>query len=118
MTVVRTNPGTGTETREQAQVLCFTNVSGVVLKIGDHIEVLRDDGLPARGQRLRQNFRRICVRASTLSITVNECSVEGFGARDIEAISHRKASAGARTTCKRFSMKSRLEDRCAGLELR
>jgi hypothetical protein len=42
---VRTNPGTGNETREKALVLA-TN-GGVVLKIGDHIEVLRDDGMPA-----------------------------------------------------------------------
>jgi hypothetical protein len=46
ITLVRVNPATGAETREQAQVLA-TN-SGVVLKIGQHIEVLRDDGLPVR----------------------------------------------------------------------
>jgi hypothetical protein len=46
VTIVRVNPATGAETREQAQVLA-TN-GGVVLKIGDHIEVLRDDGLPVR----------------------------------------------------------------------
>jgi hypothetical protein len=40
------NPATGAETREQAQVLA-TN-GGVVLKIGQRIEVLRDDGLPVR----------------------------------------------------------------------
>ncbi|MGB6308463.1 MAG: DUF4139 domain-containing protein [Steroidobacteraceae bacterium] len=46
VTIVRVNPATGAETREQAQVLA-TN-GGVVLKIGQSIEVLRDDGLPAR----------------------------------------------------------------------
>jgi hypothetical protein len=46
VTIVRMNPATGAETREQAQVLA-TN-QGVVLKIGDHIEVLREDGLPVR----------------------------------------------------------------------
>ncbi|MCM8730220.1 DUF4139 domain-containing protein [Hephaestia sp. MAHUQ-44] len=46
VTIVRTNPATGAETRQQAKVLA-TN-SGVVLQVGDHIEVLRDDGLPAR----------------------------------------------------------------------
>src|SRR6202042_3394774 len=46
VTIVRVNPATGAETREQAQVLA-TN-GGVVLKIGQHIEVLRDDGLPVR----------------------------------------------------------------------
>ena len=44
--IVRTNPGTGEETQETAEVL--STVGGVVLKIGDRIEVLRDDGIPAR----------------------------------------------------------------------
>ena len=44
--IVRTNPGTGRETEETAEVL--STVGGVVLKIGDRIEVLRDDGIPAR----------------------------------------------------------------------
>jgi hypothetical protein len=44
--IVRTNPGTGAETNEVAQVLSTTD--GVVLKIGPRIEVLRDDGIPAR----------------------------------------------------------------------
>jgi len=46
VTLVRVNPATGAESREQAEVLADNN--GVVLKIGDRIEVLRDDGLPAR----------------------------------------------------------------------
>src|ERR1700759_3345054 len=46
VTLVRVSPGTGAETREQAMVLA-TN-GGVVLKIGQRIEVLRDDGLPVR----------------------------------------------------------------------
>src|ERR1700743_2034717 len=46
VTIVRVNPATGAETREQAQVLA-TN-GGVVLKIGQRIEVLRDDGRPVR----------------------------------------------------------------------
>src|SRR5580692_13065254 len=46
ITIVRVNPATGVETKEQAQVLA-TN-GGVVLKIGQRIEVLRDDGLPVR----------------------------------------------------------------------
>src|ERR1700730_13040928 len=46
ITIVRVNPATGAETREQAPVLA-TN-GGVVLKIGQRIEVLRDDGLPVR----------------------------------------------------------------------
>jgi hypothetical protein len=44
--VVRTNPGDGKEARETATVLS-TN-SGVVLRIGNRIEVLRDDGAPTR----------------------------------------------------------------------
>lgn len=46
ITIVRTNPATGVETRERAKVLA-TN-GGVVLQIGSSIEVLRDDGLPVR----------------------------------------------------------------------
>ena len=67
VTLVRTNPSTGAETRETAQVLA-TN-GGVVLKIGDHIEVLRDDGLPARVlfDKLPENLRA----RPTLSVTVN-----------------------------------------------
>jgi hypothetical protein len=46
VTIVRTNPGSGTETRETATVLAANQ--GVVLRIGDRIEVLRDDGVPTR----------------------------------------------------------------------
>ncbi|WP_068072861.1 DUF4139 domain-containing protein [Novosphingobium lentum] len=46
VTLLRTNPATGAETRERATVLAANG--GVVLKIGDRIEVLRDDGLPVR----------------------------------------------------------------------
>jgi hypothetical protein len=46
ITLIRTNPATGAETREQARVLAANG--GVVLQIGDRIEVLRDDGLPTR----------------------------------------------------------------------
>jgi hypothetical protein len=46
ITLIRTNPGTGAETRDRAKVLAVNG--GVVLQIGDKIEVLRDDGLPAR----------------------------------------------------------------------
>lgn len=46
ITIVRTNPATGAETREQAKVLASND--GVVLQIGDRIEILRDDGLPVR----------------------------------------------------------------------
>ena len=67
ITIVRVNPATGAETREQAQVLA-TN-SGVVLRIGDRIEVLRDDGLPVRVifARVPDNLRA----RPTLSVTVD-----------------------------------------------
>jgi hypothetical protein len=67
VTIVRVNPSTGAETREQAQVLA-TN-GGVVLKIGDRIEVLRDDGLPVRVifDKVPDNLRA----KPTLSVTVN-----------------------------------------------
>jgi len=44
--VVRTIPGSGKQITETATVLSVNN--GVVLKIGNRIEVLRDDGIPAR----------------------------------------------------------------------
>lgn len=46
ITLLRTNPATGAETRERATVLAVNG--GVVLRIGDRIEILRDDGLPVR----------------------------------------------------------------------
>jgi hypothetical protein len=66
VTIVRVNPATGAETREQAEVLA-TN-GGVVLKIGQHIEVLRDDGLPVRVifDKVPDNLRA----RPTLSVTV------------------------------------------------
>ena len=66
ITIVRVNPATGAETREQAQVLA-TN-GGVVLKIGPRIEVLRDDGLPVRVifDKVPDNLRA----RPTLSVTV------------------------------------------------
>lgn len=63
---MRVNPATGAETREQAEVLA-TN-GGVVLKIGQRIEVLRDDGLPVRVifDKVPDNLRA----RPTLSVTV------------------------------------------------
>ncbi|WP_159830770.1 DUF4139 domain-containing protein [Novosphingobium sp. TCA1] len=46
ITLVRTNPATGAETRERARVLAVNG--GVVLEVNGHVEVLRDDGLPVR----------------------------------------------------------------------
>ena len=67
VTLVRTNPGTGQETRERATVL--STAGGVVVRIGDRIEVLRDDGLPTRVvfDRVPPNLRA----RPTLSVTVD-----------------------------------------------
>ena len=46
VTLVRVNPATGGEVRERAKILAANG--GVVMQVGDHVEVLRDDGLPAR----------------------------------------------------------------------
>ncbi|MXO71477.1 DUF4139 domain-containing protein [Alteraurantiacibacter buctensis] len=46
VTLIRTNPATGAETTQRAEVL--STFGGVVIRVGDHIEVLRDDGLPVR----------------------------------------------------------------------
>jgi hypothetical protein len=65
--VIRTNPGTGAETRETATVLSAN--SGVILKIGNRIEVLRDDGVPARVvfDSIPDNLRA----SPTLSVTLD-----------------------------------------------
>lgn len=66
ITIVRTNPATGTETREQAKVLAANG--GIVLQIGNRIEVLRDDGLPVRVvfDKVPENLRA----RPTLSVTI------------------------------------------------
>jgi hypothetical protein len=66
ITIVRTNPGSGQETRERATVLAVNE--GVVLRIGDRIEVLRDDGLPVRVifDKVPENLRA----RPTLSVTM------------------------------------------------
>lgn len=64
--IVRINPGNGKETTETATVLAVNN--GVVLKIGDRIEVLRDDGVPTRVifDKVPENLRA----RPTLSVSV------------------------------------------------
>ena len=73
--IVRTNPGTGKEVTETATVLAANQ--GVVLKIGDRIEVLRDDGVPTRVifDGVPQNLRA----RPTLSVTVDSAKA---GRRD------------------------------------
>ena len=67
ITLIRTNPATGVETRERATVL--STAGGVVVKIGDRIEVLRDDGLPVRAvfDRVPPNLRA----RPTLSVLID-----------------------------------------------
>lgn len=64
--VVRTNPATGKQVTETATVL--SNNNGVILKIGNRIEVLRDDGIPTRVvfSSIPENLRP----SPTLSVTV------------------------------------------------
>jgi hypothetical protein len=65
--IVRTNPGNGAQVTETATVLAANE--GVVLKIGDRIEVLRDDGAPTRVifDKVPDNLRA----QPTLSVTVD-----------------------------------------------
>jgi hypothetical protein len=65
--IVRTNPGNGQEVTEVATVLAANE--GVVLRIGDRIEVLRDDGVPTRVifDKVPDNLRAL----PTLSVTVD-----------------------------------------------
>jgi hypothetical protein len=67
VTIVRTNPGSGAQVSEVATVLSANE--GVVLKIGDRIEVLRDDGVPTRVifDKVPPNLRA----QPTLSVTVD-----------------------------------------------
>ncbi len=64
--IVRTNPGNGAEVTETATVLSVNQ--GVVLKIGDRIEVLRADGAPTRVifDKVPENLRA----RPTLSVNV------------------------------------------------
>ena len=72
--IVRTNPGTGQQTTETATVLAVNE--GVVLKVGDHIEILREDGVPTRVifDSIPDNLRA----NPTLSVTVD---ADGAGPR-------------------------------------
>lgn len=67
ITIVRFNPATGLESRERARVLAVNG--GVVLEIDGRIEVLRDDGRPARAvfDAIPPNLRA----RPTLSVTLD-----------------------------------------------
>jgi hypothetical protein len=77
ITLVRTNPATGAERSERAKVLAANG--GIVLQIGERIEVLRDDGLPVRAvfDRLPPNLRA----RPTLSVTVDAANAGTIPAR-------------------------------------
>jgi hypothetical protein len=74
--IQRTNPGSGAQSAETATVLSAND--GVVLRVGDRIEVLRDDGIPTRVifSSIPENLRA----QPTLSVTVDAAS---GGARDV-----------------------------------
>lgn len=65
--IVRTNPGNGAQTTESAKVLAVNE--GVVLQIGERIEILRADGVPTRVifDKVPPNLRA----RPTLSVTVD-----------------------------------------------
>lgn len=65
--IVKTNPATGREERETAKVLSVNN--GVVIQVGDRIEVLRDDNIPTRVvfPKVPENLRA----SPTLSLRVD-----------------------------------------------
>lgn len=65
--IVKTNPATGEETIERAKVLSVNN--GVVIQVGDRIEVLRDDNIPTRVvfPKVPENLRA----SPTLSLKVD-----------------------------------------------
>ena len=65
--LVRTNPATGAETSETAEVLSTTG--GTVMRIGPRIEILREDNLPTRVifDKVPENLRA----RPTLSVLIN-----------------------------------------------
>ncbi len=67
VTLIRTNPATGAETMQRAEVL--STFGGVVIRVNGNIEVLRDDGLPVRVifDRVPPNLRA----RPTLSVTLD-----------------------------------------------
>ncbi|HKP33222.1 MAG TPA: DUF4139 domain-containing protein [Sphingomicrobium sp.] len=76
VTLVRVNPANGAETRERARILAANG--GVVMQIGDRVEVLRDDGLPARV--IFDQVPATLRARPTLSVTLQS---DGGGARPL-----------------------------------
>src|SRR3546814_4790449 len=77
ITLYRTTPSTGAEKSGRTKGLAANG--GIVLQIGDRIEVLRDDGLPVRAvfDRLPPNLRA----RPTLSVTVDAAQAGTVPAR-------------------------------------
>jgi hypothetical protein len=75
--LVRVNPATGAETSETAEVL--STVGGTVLRIGERIEILREDNLPTRVifDKVPENLRA----EPTLSVLVNAVKPVNANAR-------------------------------------
>jgi len=75
--IVRVNPGSGEQVREKASVQAAND--GVVLRVGNNIEVLRADGVPTRVifPKVPENLRA----RPTLSVTVQS---QRAGARDVQ----------------------------------
>ena len=90
--IVRTNPGTGQQITETATVLAVNN--GVVLQIGDRIEVLRSDGVPTRvifdrRARIPENSRVFStLSAGPVIMIVSEAAVRSNPAR-VESLERR-----------------------------
>lgn len=76
VTLVRVTPASGAEVREKARILAANG--GVVMQIGDRIEVLRDDGLPARV--IFDDVPPSLRARPTLSVTVQ---TDGAGRRPV-----------------------------------
>ena len=74
----RTNPATGAEMRVQAKVLAANG--GVVLQIGNTIEVLRDDGLPVRVifDKVPPNLRARPTLSVTLESKGRACPCDAY----------------------------------------
>src|SRR3546814_13117003 len=77
ITLYRTTPSTGAEKSGRTKGLAANG--GIVLQVGDRIEVLRDDGLPVRAvfDRLPPNLRA----RPTLSVTVDAAQAGTVPAR-------------------------------------
>ncbi len=115
--IVRINPGSGAQQTETATVLSVNG--GVVLKIGDRIEVLREDDIPTRVifDGIPENLRarptlsvtvdsgRAGTRAATLSYLTNGLSWKAdYVAMFEEGLASLTCKAGSRSPTPRGSI--------------